>query len=114
MWQATAPAIALCLALAFAAITKARLASKLLGAPVSGWRWPLLWAAAAAIAVGQLLILLPEWLELGLGIPTILGVFGLVIWKKGFGPEDRLLFKMRKKDIEVDLPAPGTTGDVAR
>jgi O-antigen/teichoic acid export membrane protein len=114
MWQATAPAIALCLALAFAAITKARLASRLLGAPVSGWRWPLLWAAGAAIAVGQLLILLPEWLELGLGIPTILGIFGLVIWKKGFGPEDRLLFKMRKEDIEVDLPAPGTTGDVAR
>ena len=37
-----------------------------------------------------------------------------MIWKKGFGPDDRLLFKMRKKDMAVDLPAPGTTGDPAR
>jgi O-antigen/teichoic acid export membrane protein len=114
MWQATAPAIALCLALAFAALTKARLASKLLGAPVSGWRWPLLWAAAAGIVVGQVFRLLPEWLELSLGIPAILAVFGWIIWKKGFGPDDRMLFKMKKADIAVDLPAAGTTGDAAR
>ncbi|GAA4009715.1 hypothetical protein GCM10022280_03360 [Sphingomonas swuensis] len=113
-WQATAPAVALCLALAFAALTKARLAGKLLGAPVSGWRWPLLWAAAAAIVVGQLAMLMPEWIELSIGIPAILAAFGWVIWRRGFGPEDRLLFKMRKKDIEVDLPAPGTTSDAAR
>lgn len=113
-WQATAPAVALCLALAFAAVSKARLASKLLGAPVSGWRWPLVWAAAAALVVGQLAIRLPEWLSLGLGIPAILGTFGLVVWKKGFGPEDRVLFKMKKRDIGVDLPAPGTTGEAAR
>jgi O-antigen/teichoic acid export membrane protein len=113
-WQATAPAVALCLALTFAAITKARLASRLLGAPVSGWRWPLLWAAGAAFAVGQLATLAPEWLELTLGIPMILAAFGFVIWRKGFGPEDRLLFKMKKADIAVDLPAPGTTGDVRR
>ena len=106
-WQATAPAIALCLSLAFAALTKARLASKLLGGPVSGWRWPLLWAAAAAAVVGQVVVLGPEWLELALGIPLILASFGWVIWKKGFGPEDRLLFKMRKRDIDVDLPQAG-------
>jgi hypothetical protein len=113
-WQATAPAVALCLALAFAAITKSRLAGRLLGAPVSGWRWPLLWAAAAAIAVGQLVKFAPEWLELAVGIPLILAAFGLIIWSKGFGPEDRLLFRMKKKDIAVDLPAPGTSGDAAR
>ncbi|GAA3998943.1 lipopolysaccharide biosynthesis protein [Sphingomonas humi] len=113
-WQATAPAVALCLGLAFAAIAKSRLASRLLGAPVSGWRWPLVWAAAAAVAVGQVTKFFPEWLELGLGIPLILAAFGLIIWRKGFGPEDRLLFKMKKKDIAVDLPAPGTTGDAAR
>jgi O-antigen/teichoic acid export membrane protein len=113
-WQATAPAVALCLALAFAALTKASLASRLLGAPVSGWRWPLIWAAAAALLVGQIAIRLPEWLELSLGIPAILGVFGWVVWKRGFGPEDRLLFKMRKKDIEVDLPAPGTSSGAPR
>ncbi|GLR46729.1 lipopolysaccharide biosynthesis protein [Sphingomonas astaxanthinifaciens] len=113
-WQATAPAVALCLALAFAAVTKARLASRLLGAPVSGWRWPLIWAAAAGMVVGQLAILMPEWLELSLGIPAILAAFGFVVWRRGFGPEDRELFRMRKKDIEVDLPAPGTSGDAPR
>ncbi|GAA4031126.1 hypothetical protein GCM10022281_08290 [Sphingomonas rosea] len=113
-WQATAPAVALCLALVFAAITKARLASRLLGAPVSGWRWPLVWAAAAAGVVGYLVIRLPEWLELSLGVPLILAAFGFVVWRRGFGPEDRELFRMKKKDIAVDLPAPGTSGDAPR
>ncbi len=112
-WQATAPAMGLALALAFAAVTKARLLSHLLGARVSGWRWPLLWAAAAALAVGQIAVLLPEWLEISLGIPAILAAFGAVIWVKGFGREDRELFRMRKADIEelqaVELPAPGTS-----
>jgi O-antigen/teichoic acid export membrane protein len=98
-WQATAPAIGLTLALAFAAITKARLLSRLLDQPVSGWRWPLLWAAAAGIVVGQIAVLLPEWLELALGIPAIMAAFGAVIWIKGFGPEDRELFRMRKADV---------------
>jgi O-antigen/teichoic acid export membrane protein len=118
IWQATAPAIALCLALAFAAVTKARLASSLLGAPVSGWRWSLLWATAAATIVGEIAILLPEWLELAFGIPAILAAFGAVIWVKGFGPEDRELFRMRKADInelaEAELPAPGTTSEPVR
>jgi hypothetical protein len=100
-WQATAPAIGLMLALAFAAITKARLLSRLLGRPVSGWRWSLLWAAAAGIVVGQVAVLLPEWLELALGIPAIMAAFGALIWIKGFGPEDRELFRMRKADIQA-------------
>ena len=81
-------------------MAKSRLAAKILGAPVSGWRWPLIWAAAAAVAVGELVILLPEWAELAFGIPAILIAFGAVMWVKGFGPEDRELFKMRKADIE--------------
>nr|WP_294168070.1 oligosaccharide flippase family protein [uncultured Sphingomonas sp.] len=117
-WQATAPAIGLMLALAFAAITKARLLSRLLEQPVSGWRWPLLWAAAAAIVVGQIAVLLPEWLELALGIPAIMAAFGAVIWIKGFGPEDRELFRMRKGDIGeldgADLPAPGASPGAPR
>ena len=118
MWQATAPAVALALALGFAAVTKARLLSRLLGAPVSGWRWPLVWAAVAAMLVGQLAVLLPEWLELIAGIPAILAAFGFVIWTRGFGPQDRELFRMRKADIEelaeAELPAPGTTGNPVR
>ncbi len=100
MWQATGPAIALSLALAFAAVVKSRLLARILGAPVSGWRWPLVWAAAAAVIVGELIILLPEWVELVVGIPAILVAFGAVLWIKGFGPEDRELFRMKKADIE--------------
>ncbi|AGH50068.1 MULTISPECIES: lipopolysaccharide biosynthesis protein [Sphingomonadales] len=92
--QAVGPAVALPVALGFASIAKARLLSKLLGAPVSGWRWALIWAAAAAAVVGFIAIQVPEWLELTVGVPLILLSYGLVIWYKGFTPEDRVLFKL--------------------
>jgi hypothetical protein len=115
MWQATGPAIGLMLALGFAAIAKSRLLCSILGARVNGWRWPLVWAAAAATVVGYLATLIPEWAELLFGIPAILVAFGAVLWTKGFGPEDRELFRMRKADIEdLQVPAPGTTGDTVR
>lgn len=97
--QAAGPAIALCSALGLASIAKAKLLSRLLGEPVSGWRWALVWASGAAIVVGGLFTMLPhslEWLELLGGIPAILGVYGLIIWRKGFGPEDRALFAKKK------------------
>jgi hypothetical protein len=115
MYQATGPAVALVLALGFASIAKSRLLSKILGQPVSGWRWPLIWAAAAAMVVGQIAIRLPEWAELLFGIPAILGAFGAVLWLKGFGPEDRELFRMKKADIEeLSLPDPGTSPEAPR
>jgi O-antigen/teichoic acid export membrane protein len=115
MWQATGPAIALMLSLGLAAIIKSRLLSRILGHPVSGWRWPLVWAAAAAVVIGQLVIRLPEWAELAFGIPAILAGFGAVLWSKGFGPEDRELFRMKKEDIEeLSLPDPSTGGDAPR
>ena len=115
MWQATGPAIALTLALGFAAVAKSRLLCGILGARVNGWRWPLIWAAAAASAVGYLATLLPEWAELLFGIPAILLAFGAVLWTKGFGPQDRELFRMSKADIEeLQVPPPGTTSDPVR
>ena len=115
MWQATGPAIGLMLALGFAAVVKSRLLCKILGHRVNGWRWPLVWAAAAAGVVGYLATLLPEWAELLFGIPAILIAFGTVLWTKGFGPQDRELFRMKKAEIEdLQVPAPGTTGDVVR
>ncbi|MDQ3144124.1 MAG: oligosaccharide flippase family protein [Pseudomonadota bacterium] len=115
MWQATGPAIALALALAFAAVVKTRLLARVLGERVSGWRWPLIWAALAASVVGAGVVRLPEWAELIVGIPAILAAFGAVLWTRGFGPEDRELFKMRKADIaELALPEPGTGGDAPR
>ena len=115
IWQAAGPAIALLVALGLAAIVKARLLSQLLGAPVSGWRWQLVWAAAAAGIAGEIMILLPEWAELALGIPVILLAFGAVLWWRGFTAEDRELFRMSKSDIaELSLPDPSTGGDAPR
>jgi hypothetical protein len=115
MWQATGPALALMISLGFAAVVKARLLRRILGNPVSGWRWPLIWAAAAAMVVGQLIIMLPEWAELIFGIPAILAAFGAILWVKGFGPEDRELFRMSKEDIaELELPDPTVGGDAPR
>ena len=115
IWQATGPAIALLIGLGMAAIAKARLLSNLLKAPVSGWRWELLWAALAGIAVGEIAIRFPEWVELSLGIPAILIAFGAVLWWRGFTAEDRELFRMKKEDIEdLSLPDPSTGGDAPR
>jgi O-antigen/teichoic acid export membrane protein len=96
IWQAAGPAIALALALGIASIMKANLLARLLQAPVSGWRWPLVWAAMAAGVVGYLATRLPEWLELAFGIPAILLTFGAVIWRFGFTSEDRTLFRLRE------------------
>jgi hypothetical protein len=99
-FQATGPAIGLCVALAFASITKSRLLRRQLGERVSGWRWDLAWATSAGVAVGVVVrLLLPQMWQLVLGVPIILLAFGLVLWTKGFGPEDRELFRMRKSQV---------------
>ena len=107
-FAAAGPAIALVLALGISSVLKARLLSRLLDAPVQGWRWPIIWASGAAIAVGYAFTLLPrsfEWVELAIGIPIILAVFGAVIWRRGFTHEDRVLFRM-KSSGEPTLPPP--------
>jgi len=118
MWQATGPAIGLLLALGFAAIAKSRLLCSILGARVNGWRWPLVLAAAAAALVGYGATLLPEWAELLFGIPATLAAFGAVLWTKGFGPEDRELFRMKRHEIEeledLQIPAPGQSPQAPR
>ena len=112
-FQATGPAVALMLALGFASIAKSRLLASKLKHPVAGWRWDLVWAAAAGVAVGvPVRLFLPPLLELVMGIPLILGAFGAVLWTKGFGPGDRELFRMRKHEVEeMQLPPPGSAGD---
>lgn len=100
-YQATGPAIGLCVALAFASITKSALLSRELGARTSGWRWDLIWASAAGVIVGVgVHYLLNGWLQLVIGIPAIMIAFGAVLWKTGFGPEDRELFKLRKSEVQ--------------
>ncbi len=93
LWRSAAAAAALMLSLAFASLAKGWLLSRILGEPVSNWRWALAWAAAPAIIVGWLATrYLPEWAELAFGVPAILGVYLWMIWTRGFGPEDRILF----------------------
>ncbi len=92
-FKTAAAAIALALSLAFASLVKAALLQRILREPVGNWRWALVWATAAAVLVGMASTLLPEWLELVVGIPAILAVYGIVIWRRGFGPEDRVLFR---------------------
>ena len=100
-FQATGPAIALCVALAFASLTKSWLLKKELGAPVSGWRWDLAWATAAGVVVGAgVRWLLPETWQLVVGVPAILVAFFSILWIKGFGPEDRELFRLRKDEVK--------------
>lgn len=94
LYQAAAAALALALSLGIASLLKARLLSGILKQPINNWRWPLLWAAAPAIVVGWAATrYLPEWAELIVGIPAILLAYGWIIWRKGFGPEDRVLFR---------------------
>jgi hypothetical protein len=96
MVEAMGAALALVISLGLASLLKARLLGSILGQKISSWRWALVWAAGPAVGVGVLARFLPEWAELGLGIPAILGIYGLVIWRRGFGPEDRVLFRKHK------------------
>jgi len=106
-WRAAAAAAALMIALGVSSLTKALMLSRILGQTINNWRWALVWAAAAAIVVGQLVILMPEWGQLVFGIPAILGVYGWIIWTKGFGPEDRILFTRKVTQDEPAAPSPG-------
>ncbi|QPC98018.1 lipopolysaccharide biosynthesis protein [Qipengyuania soli] len=101
-FKAAAAAIALALALGTASLVKAILLSKILGQSINNFRWALVWAAAPAVVVGFIATRLPEWAELAFGIPAILGVYGWVIWRRGFGPEDRVLFKRSRSKEAVE------------
>ncbi|RIV83161.1 lipopolysaccharide biosynthesis protein [Aurantiacibacter zhengii] len=105
IYRAAAAAGALMVSLGVASIVKAVMLGKILGHSINNWRWALVWAAAAAVLVGQVAILLPEWAELAFGIPAILGVYGFIIWTRGFGPEDRVLFSNKPKPADDIQPS---------
>ncbi len=109
-FQAAGPAVALMISLALTSLVKARVLGRLLGAPVSPWRWPLVWAAGAAIVVGWLFTRLPhrlEWAELLFGEPAILLTYLFVLWRYAFGPADRALFSRMPRAEEATLPNEG-------
>jgi O-antigen/teichoic acid export membrane protein len=94
LWRAAGVAVALMLALAMASLVKAVMLSRILGEPVNNWRWAVVWAVAPAVVVGWVVTrYTPEWFELAFGVPAILAVYCWAIWYKGFGPEDRMLFR---------------------
>jgi len=111
LYQAAGAALALVFALAFASIVKSRMLGRILQESINNFRWPLVWAVAPAVVVGFAFTQGPEWLELSLGIPAILGTYGYVIWKRGFGPEDRVLFRnARKLEEQLDPLPPEAKG----
>lgn len=99
LYQAAAVACGLMISLGIGSIIKSRLLSHLLGQTIRVWRWALLVAVAAAAVLGMAIVSVParlEWVELAIGVPAILGLYGWIIWRWGFGPEDRVLFRKKK------------------
>jgi len=93
-WRIAAAAAALMLSLATASVLKSRLLARVLGEPINNFRKALAWALVPAVAVGAAArAFLPEWAEIAIGIPAILGIYVWMLWHKGFGPEDRVLFR---------------------
>ena len=104
-FKAAAAAIGLALSLGIASLAKASMLKRILQQPVHNWRWALVWAVAPATIVGMAATFLPEWAELLFGIPAILLTYGLIIWHRGFGPEDRVLFRKDSSAADLDEPA---------
>ncbi|MEM6584537.1 MAG: oligosaccharide flippase family protein [Pseudomonadota bacterium] len=93
-FQAAGAALALFLALGTSSLIKAIVLKTLLKAPVSNWRWALVYAAAPSVVVGFLFTeFTPEWVELLVGGPAILASYLAVIWKRGFDETDKVLFR---------------------
>ncbi len=100
-FQAAGAAMALFIALGASSLIKALVLKTLLKAPVSNWRWALVYAAAPAVVVGFVFTeFTPEWVEIIFGGPAILGVYLWVIWKRGFDEADKVLFRKN-----VNVPA---------
>lgn len=99
-FKAAAAALALAVSLGLSSLVKAWLLGRILGHPINNWRWALVWATGPAVVVGYAATFLPEWAELIFGIPAILITYGWIIWHKGFGPEDRVLFRKNMSKSE--------------
>lgn len=102
-FKAGGAALALFLALGASSLVKSLVLRRLLKAPISNWRWALVWATGPAVVIGFAFTLLPEWVELLFGVPAILMTYFAVVWHRGFGPEDKVLFRGKVVPAE---PAP--------
>ena len=96
LYQAAAVACGLMISLGIGSLIKGRFLSQLLEQPISIWRNTLVFAVLAAATLGMAIVALPprfEWVELAIGIPAILALYSWIIWRWGFNPEDRILFR---------------------
>ena len=91
--QAIGPAASLAVSLAFSSVIKSRLAAHELRAPVRIWRWWIAAAALAALPFGVAAWPLPFGADIGVGLIGVLVAFWFIIWRYGFGEEDRVLFR---------------------
>jgi O-antigen/teichoic acid export membrane protein len=89
-------AAALLLSLVAVAIARQWVLGRTLEAPVGFWRWSLLGAGILAFGFGYAARALPEFPQMLVTIPGVLLVFGLVMWRWGFGSADRALFARRR------------------
>jgi len=96
MYVAAAAALALAISLGLSSAVKSRVLTRILGHSISNWRWGLAWAIVPAVAIGTAMTWLPEWAELAIGIPAILGIYCYMLWVRSFGPEDRVLFRKQQ------------------
>lgn len=100
LYRGAGAACALMVSLGLASVVKARVLAGLLNEPINNFRLTLLWAALPAGLVGWAMVkFLPEWAGLLFGLPAILGIYCWIIWTKGFGPEDRVLFLSKRKKV---------------
>ena len=93
MPAALGAALALTLALTLGSVLKSRRLHRDLGAPVAGLRWPLLTAALGGLALALPIRMLPDIAQIAIGIPAVILVYGVILWRWGLKPEDRVLFR---------------------
>lgn len=105
LYYAASVALALALSLALSSFIKLRFLEKLLAMKIKIFRPALFWAIGGAVVVGAIVTQMPVWFELSFGEIAILSIYCFVIWTRGFGPEDRLLFKKNKKIVAAQAEA---------
>ncbi|MET3824545.1 O-antigen/teichoic acid export membrane protein [Sphingomonas sp. PvP055] len=97
-YQAAGPAVALFVSVSITSVIKSTYLSRLLKAPVAGWRWAMVWAVLATCVAGGLFTALPkryEWAELAIGEPVMAAIYLYVLYRWAFREEDRALIRRK-------------------
>lgn len=106
-WGAAGAAAALFLAILAAGVVRELLLRLALRQPVDFWRRSLFAATIPAFLFGYAARGLPELPQLLVSIPGVLAIFAIIIWRWGFGPDDRTLFARKAAAISADTGIAG-------